>query len=98
MTMSLRLIISINAAPGKGSDFAEAFRTRCEEVIQEPGCEQFEVFQSALDPDRLVLLERWADQAALDAHSAMNATRAPLPAGLRGAPGGREDYTYNKTR
>jgi len=93
--MSLRLIISINAAPGKGGEFAQALKGRCEEVAAEPGCEQFEVFQSAVDPDRLVLLE--LDQAALDAHAKMNATRAPLPSGLRGAPGGREDYAYSKT-
>ena len=96
--MSLRLIISINAAPGKGGELAQALKGRCEEVVAEPGCEQFEVFQSAVDPDRLVLLELWSDQAALDAHAKMNATRAPLPSGLRGAPGGREDYVYGKTR
>ena len=95
--MSLRLIITINAAPGKGSAFAEAFKARCEEVMQEPGCEQFEVFQSALNPDKLTLLELWTDQAALDAHAKVNATRAPMPPGLRsGTPGGREDYEYNK--
>jgi quinol monooxygenase YgiN len=97
--MSLRLIISLSAAPGKGAEFAAAFKGRCEEVMTEPGCEQFEVFQSALDPDRLVLLELWRDQAALDAHGKMNATRTPLPAGLRGSGGaGREDYEYNKVR
>ena len=96
--MSVRLIISLNAAPGKGAEFAAAFRSRCEEVMTEPGCLQFEVFQSALDPDRLTLLELWEDEAALEAHSKMNATRAPLPAGLRGSGGGREDYVYNKTR
>ena len=95
--MSLRLIISINAAPGKGGELAQALKGRCEEVMSEPGCEQFEVFRSAVDPDRLVLLELWADQAALDAHAKMNATRAPLPAGLRGAPGGRGDYHCSKT-
>ncbi|HXQ16765.1 MAG TPA: antibiotic biosynthesis monooxygenase family protein [Caulobacteraceae bacterium] len=95
--MSLRLIISINAAPGKGGEFLQAFKGRCEEVMAEPGCEQFEVFQSALDPDRLVLLELWADEAALEAHRQMNATRAPFPPGLRGGPGGREDYAYSKT-
>ena len=96
--MSLRLVITINAAPGKGAEFAEAFRGRCQEVMAEPGCEQFEVFQSAIDPDKLVLLELWKDQAALDAHSTINATRAPLPAGLRGGGGAREDYEYNRTR
>ena len=97
--MAVRLIITITAAPGKGADLAEAFRGRCEAVMQEPGCQQFEVFQSALDPDRLVLLELWQDQDALDAHSKMNATRAPLPSGLRASTGGgREDYEYSRTR
>jgi quinol monooxygenase YgiN len=96
--MAVRLIISINAAPGKGAELAEAFRGRCLEVMQEPGCLQFEVFQSALDPDKLTLLELWEDEAALAVHGQVNATRAPFPPGLRGAPGGREDYAYNKTR
>ncbi len=98
-TMSVRLVLSLTAAPGKGAAFAEAFRGRCEEVLKEPGCEQFEVFQSALNPDKLVLLELWEDQAALDAHAKVNATRAPLPDGLRsGAAAEREDYAYNRTR
>ena len=95
--MSVRLIITLNAAPGRGGEFLQALKGRCEEVASEPGCEQFEAFQSALDPDKLILLELWSDQAALDAHAKMNATRAPLPSGLRGPPGGREDYAYNKT-
>ena len=97
--MKIRLVVSINAAPGKGAELAQAFRQRCAEVAKEPGCEQFEVFQSAVNPDKLVLLERWKDQAALDAHSKMNATRAPLPDGLRsGVPGEREDYEYSRAR
>jgi len=96
--MAIRLVITLNAAPGKGDEFLQALKGRCGEVMTEPGCEQFEVFQSALDPDRLTLLELWSDQAALDAHAKMNATRAPFPSGLRGAAGGREDYEYNKTR
>jgi quinol monooxygenase YgiN len=95
--MAIRLIITLNAASGKGGEFLQALKGRCEEVATEPGCQQFEVFQSALDPDRLTLLELWSDQAALDAHSKMNATRAPFPSGLRGPAGGREDYEYNKT-
>ena len=67
-------------------------------MTTEPGCLQFEVFQSVLDPDKLTLLELWEDDAALEAHGKMNATRAPLPDDLRGPPGGREDYAYNKTR
>jgi quinol monooxygenase YgiN len=53
---------------------------RCRAVQQEPGCQQFEVFQSALDPDKLVALELWPDQAALDVHAQVNATQPPHPA------------------
>ena len=96
--MSVRLVVSINAAPGKGAELAAAFRTRCAEVMQEPGCEQFEVFQSVLNPDKLALLELWKDQAALDVHAKVNITRPPFPAGLRAEGGSREDYEYNKVR
>jgi quinol monooxygenase YgiN len=87
--MAIRLIVTITATPGKGSELAQAYRERCVEVMREPGCEQFEVFQ---------LLERWTDQAALDVHAAANKTRPPLPDGLRAGGGEREDYEYNRTR
>jgi quinol monooxygenase YgiN len=96
--MSVRLVVTLTAAPGKGSELARVFRDRCKEVMQEPGCEQFEVFQSILDPDKLTLLELWTDQAALDVHAKVNTTRAPLPEGLRSGSGEREDYQYNRTR
>ena len=96
--MSVRLVVTINAAPGKGGELAQAFRGRCAEVMKEPGCEQFEVFQSVLNPDKLALLELWSDQAELDVHAKVNETRAPLPAGLRGEGGSREDYTHNRVR
>lgn len=35
---------------------------------QEPGCERFEVYHSKNDPKFFLLVERWTDQAALDAH------------------------------
>jgi quinol monooxygenase YgiN len=94
--MAVRLVVSITAAPGKGTELAQAFKARCAECMQEPGCEQFEVFQSVLDPDRLALLERWTHQAALDAHAKLNATRPPLRPELR-AGSEREDYAYKRT-
>jgi quinol monooxygenase YgiN len=96
--MAVRLIVSITAAPGKGSELAQLYKARCTEIAKEPGCEQFEVFQSVVNPDKLTLLERWVDQAALDAHAKVNATRAPLPAELRSGTTEREDYVYNRTR
>ena len=96
--MAVRLVVTITAAPGKGSELAAAYRGRCEECMKEPGCEQFEVFQSVLNPDRLALLERWSDEAALDAHAKLNSTRPPLRPELRAGAGEREDYQYNRTR
>jgi len=96
--MSIRLVVSITAAPGKGGELAQAYKARCTQIMQEPGCEQFEVFQSVVNPDRLALLERWTDQAALDVHAKVNETQPALPPGLRAGAGEREDYLYKRTR
>ena len=96
--MSIRLLVTITAAPGKGAELAKAYGPRCAEVMKEPGCEQFEVFQSAVNPDKLTLLELWKDAAALKAHAEVNKTRPPLRPELRAGAGEREDYDYNRTR
>lgn len=99
--MSVRLVITMQAKPGKGSELLAEVEKRCVEVRKEPGCEQFEVFQSGNDPDKLCLLELWADQAALDMHAERNAAQPPNPrmAELRvDGPTPREDYEYNRTR
>ena len=96
--MAVRLIVTITAAPGKGSELAQLYKGRCADIAKEPGCEQFEVFQSVVNPDKLTLLERWRDPAALDVHSKVNATRPPLPAELRVGTTERVDYQYNRTR
>lgn len=96
--MTIRLVVTFTAAPGKGSELAKAFKTRAMECMKEPGCEQFDVFHGVGDTDKVVLLERWADPAALDAHARLNSTRPPIPSELRIGNGEREDYVYNRTR
>lgn len=96
--MAIRLVVTITAAPGKGSELAHAYRARCAEIMREPGCEQFEALQSVVNPDKLVLLERWTDQAALDVHARLNSTRPALLPELRVGKAEREDYEYNRTR
>ena len=51
-----------------------------------------------MNPDRLALLERWSDAAALEAHAELNSTRPPLRPELRLGGGEREDYEYKRTR
>jgi len=94
--MAIRLIVTVTAVTGKGSELARAYPDRCTENRKEPGCEQFEVFQSVENPDKLLLLERWKDQAALDVHAGLK--RTPLLPELRAGSGEREDYEYNRTR
>ncbi len=93
--MSIRLVVSFTAKPGKGHELFQAYQARCQEVMQEPGCEQFEALQSVLDPDRLVPLERWANQAPFDAHAEVNKTSPVLLPDLRELGGEREDYADN---
>ncbi len=77
--MAIRLVVTFKANPGKGSDFAKAFAPVIEAVQKEKGCEQYELFRSQEDPDKLVLLERWTDQASLDAHGEAMRARGPSP-------------------
>jgi quinol monooxygenase YgiN len=96
--MAIRVIVTMTAAPGRGEALARFYEARCAEVRREPGCEQYEVFRSAADPERLVLLERWSHQAALDEHARAMARRSPPPPGLRLGAGEREDYDYRRVR
>ena len=93
-TVPVRLVITVQAQPGKGDELAQAMKDYCLGASREPGCEQFELFHSAHEPDKLVVLELWADQAVLDAHAQRNAANPPsIPPGLR-ASGSREDYHF----
>jgi hypothetical protein len=51
--MSVRLVVTVTAAAGKGSELARAYKARYEECMKEPGFEQFEVFQSVLNLDKI---------------------------------------------
>lgn len=96
--MSLRLVITFTALPGKGAEFLEVFRARCiQTMAEEKGCEQYEIFQSAHDPDTLVLLEQWASEEALADHMELNATRPRITEGLLAGRPVREDYVYART-
>ena len=48
-------------------------------ALGEEGCEQYELFQSLDDADRLVILERWTSQELLDRHMAAERTRNAAP-------------------
>jgi quinol monooxygenase YgiN len=68
--MAIRHVVTIQVAPGKTASFASVFEALQAVARQEDGCEQYELFQSVDDPDKLVILERWASQELLDTHMA----------------------------
>jgi quinol monooxygenase YgiN len=50
----------------------------------EPGCIEYTFCADPLDPSRVVLFEKWEDQAALDAHiAAQRAAPRPTEPGIR---------------
>jgi quinol monooxygenase YgiN len=66
--MAIRIIVSMTAAAGKGDALMAAFRDLCPSVQQEPGCQQYEFYQSLEGADRFVLLERWDSEDNLRKH------------------------------
>ena len=89
----VRLIIQFTADNAEIAEKAVAEAAeRCKRVQQEPGCLQFEVFRSALSPEKYVLLEHWESKDALAVHAQGMATNPPRPnPGIRRV---REDYEY----
>lgn len=67
--MAIRHVVTIQVAPGRTVDFVAAFKALQAIAVREEGCEQYELLQSVDDPNRMVLLERWASQALLDRHT-----------------------------
>lgn len=66
--MAIRHVVTIQIAPGRADDFAAAFETLQAIALKEEGCEQYELFQSLDEPEKVVLLERWVSQELLDRH------------------------------
>ena len=51
-----------------------------------------------VNPDKLVFLERWKDQGALDEHARLHSTLPLFKPELRAGNTEREDRVYDRTR
>lgn len=58
----------IVAAPGKLDALFAETRAHSVRSRAEPGCLSHDCFQDPDNPDRIVFIERWRDEAALAAH------------------------------
>lgn len=56
-------------APGEVDRLQEAARRQIETTRGEDGCEHYSFARDILDPDTLIISERWRDAAALAAHA-----------------------------
>ncbi len=92
--MTIGVVATLKVAEGKNGDFEKVFNDLAAQVkANEPGNQLYRVFKSKADPQTYIVMEMYADQAALDAHGKSDHFRA---AGAKIAPtlGGAPDIKY----
>ena len=67
----LQVVATIPAKPEAVDGIREALQELVAATRAEDGCLAYDLFESASAPGTFVTVERWTDQAALDAHMAM---------------------------
>lgn len=70
--MSIRVIVYYTGKDGSARKFVEEMENsgNAELVRAEPGCLKYEYCFAFSDPETVLLIEDWQDQAALDLHHA----------------------------
>jgi quinol monooxygenase YgiN len=70
MTSQRKIAAILAAKPGKAAELESLLRGMVEPCRAEPGCLRWDLWQDREDPDRFVLDELYADDAAVAAHRA----------------------------
>ena len=60
--------VTVRVQVGRVDDFIAATVKNHKETIREPGCMQFDVFQSTNDPTEFLFEETYSDEDAFEAH------------------------------
>ena len=71
MPEQIAFILKAKTRPEMADAFENLFRPYVEPSRQEPGCIEYHMLRDQQDPSLFVFFEVWADQAALDVHSAL---------------------------
>jgi autoinducer 2-degrading protein len=66
----IAFMIHITMKPDRADEFLKIAEEDARESAKEPGNLRFEIYRQDEDPLKLVVLEMYRDQAALDAHRA----------------------------
>ncbi len=67
----LQVVATIPAKPEAADAIRAALKELVAATLAEDGCLGYDLFESASAPGTFVTIERWTDQAALDAHMGM---------------------------
>ena len=73
---------SFEVEPDQREEFLAGRRDAIRAARAEAGCLEYAVTADPIEADRVVLYERWADQAALDAHLVGMRQTPPAPGGV----------------
>jgi quinol monooxygenase YgiN len=65
----IMIVVEFDIKPEHTSNFVALMKNDARLSRQEDGCQQFDVIQAQDDPNRVLFVEAWRDQAALDAHA-----------------------------
>ncbi|GLZ78508.1 hypothetical protein Afil01_33150 [Actinorhabdospora filicis] len=66
--MSLTIIAGFTAKTGREDDLRTALEAMIEPSIDEPGCLAYQPYTDPNEPSRMVIIEEWTSQDALDLH------------------------------
>lgn len=76
----LNVVATIPAKPENADEIRTAVAALVAATREESGCLSYDAYESAAVPGTFVTVERWTDQAALDAHMATPHIAAALGA------------------
>jgi quinol monooxygenase YgiN len=62
------VVVILQAKPGAGSELKELMVASVPDTHRETGCLTYALHTANDEPDRVAIVEHWADQTALDAH------------------------------
>ncbi len=92
--MAIGVVATLKVAEGKGNDFEAVFRDLAARVkANEPGNQIYRVFKSKADANTYVVMEIYADQAAVEAHNGSDHFKAAMPK-IAPTLGGRPDIQF----
>ncbi len=83
-TKMIRLNVVVTTTPEHLAEVVEGLNTLAAASRAEAGCEGYEIFQSTIEPTRLIIIETWAGDEALAIHNESEHFKTILPPLMNG--------------